>query len=250
MQQTNYLLLGERCSGTNIIAQYLHRNLGMKPTSGICFKHFPPKKISQTNQNLLPLRDLPAVLVVRDPVQWLQSFWQKPWHLAPEVRAQEFSSFIRSPCWSVYDESSNISTNDPSYGCPMGHDLDPETGKFFLSPIDLRRSKHERFLLLLRMSRSSFIVRLEDFQKNQADALVKIAETTQVDFIPNSKKIVTYKGNATFKRRLVIRLGLGRILPSQESKRKRPEVSSSDREYIWSQLRLDLEAKLGYTNRI
>jgi hypothetical protein len=65
MQPLPWVLLGERCSGTNIIERLIECNSQYRPDWSIAgFKHFP-RPIESTMVE--SLRGVPVVVVVRDP---------------------------------------------------------------------------------------------------------------------------------------------------------------------------------------
>ena len=49
------------------------------------------------------IHDRPVILVVRQPLSWLRSFYREPWHAALSLKALSLSDFIPSEWHSVWD---------------------------------------------------------------------------------------------------------------------------------------------------
>jgi hypothetical protein len=96
-------IFSERCSGSNYMEQFIRANfpdVRLSWKSG--WKHWIPEKPIRGNDDLLFL------IVCRQPFEWLRSIHRTPWHVAPPLRGLEFSEFIRSEWWCVYDEHARI----------------------------------------------------------------------------------------------------------------------------------------------
>ena len=89
-----YVLLGERCRGTNIIEKLIERNSPYRPDWSITgFKHFPKPLQSGMAEYV---RELPIAVVFRDPFSWIESLYRSPCYAAPHLKDLMLSEFMRS----------------------------------------------------------------------------------------------------------------------------------------------------------
>lgn len=146
-------IFGERCSGTNFLTKLIEKNLEVPLKFRYGWKHFPcwydtpfENRISPTqgrdyctlegNENFL------FIVIVRDPYDWLRSFFLQPFHVSHRVPRTRFYSFIRSR-WYSGDE-------DKAICGPAGiYDRDPETNGYFNNILHLRSARIENFLKLM-----------------------------------------------------------------------------------------------------
>jgi hypothetical protein len=91
-----YALLGERCSGTNYLAELLQLNFGLEVTSKYGHKHF------FGHQNYTNSDETLFVALIRDPIEWLGSFHDNPFHLAEHLRTG-WMPFLQDEFWSYHD---------------------------------------------------------------------------------------------------------------------------------------------------
>lgn len=92
----NFALLGERCSGTNYLAELMHLNFGLEITLKYGHKHFFGHRDYNNSDETL------FISVIRDPIEWLGSFQEKPFHLAEHLRTG-WMPFLRDEFWSYHD---------------------------------------------------------------------------------------------------------------------------------------------------
>ncbi|MEM1282608.1 MAG: hypothetical protein AAGG81_03560, partial [Chlamydiota bacterium] len=191
-------VFGERCSGTNFLNALIDVNF---PEQQMCYdknygpKHFLcwfvdhpfekninakyKKKSFQFNASSKCL----FVVVVRNPYDWLRSFFNKPHEVHHSLLNKGFSHFLRSE-WRHWN------------GGP-GRKIDnynPWTKKPFSNVLDLRKYKILNYLTLGRIVDNYLFVRYEDVRENPNGFVDFIAENYSLvkekDFIP----ITTYKG--------------------------------------------------------
>ena len=72
---TKYTIYGERCSGTNYLENLINENFDVKLTWEYGFKHwFGFNNLSNSDDTLF-------ICIVRNPVDWVNSFYRTPHHL-------------------------------------------------------------------------------------------------------------------------------------------------------------------------
>jgi hypothetical protein len=136
-------LFGERCSGTNFVAQLLRRNAWrLSPTDRFGWKHGFVDEVRG------PAEDTAFLLVVRDPFDWAQSLWRQPWHAAAPLRDATFSDFLRMEWHCEWGRDMELAKGDPRIGSEMLHERDPATGERFVDILALRAAKLRAHLSL------------------------------------------------------------------------------------------------------
>lgn len=126
-----YHVFGQRCSGTNALIRFVEQNF---PDLNFCekagFKHWAvPFDRTVASDTLV-------IVIARDILSWLQSLYRKPWHAHPDLKAMNFSDFIRSEWRSVRDEDFwGIEPGDGQYGKPIREEQCPLTGLPFENSI-------------------------------------------------------------------------------------------------------------------
>ena len=243
----SYILLGERCSGTNVIEAVVRRNAGLVVSHVAGFKHFPKKLTPELADEM---RRLPALLVVRHPISWLRSLYAQPWHAAPNLKSLGFSDFLRSEWMSVWDSEANIDPSDSRYGFEMLEDRDAETGQRFANVLRLRTGKLKLMLQTCVVAEAYKVVRLEDYIERPHAAVADICSVLGKPLVGEPRLIDDYKGNASWKRKLAGALVLGKVvnaLRPRRGYRAKPQVSQDDAKFIWSELDHGLEESLGYS---
>ncbi len=246
-KSSNFVLLGERCSGTNIIEAAVQLNASCSASQAAGFKHFPNLPDAETASRL---RDLPVIVVVRHPVEWAKAMYAHPWHAAPHLLSVNFSEFLRAEWYSVWNEQAFVPPDDPRYGKEMMSDRDPFTGQRYENLLRMRSGKMKLFLELASAAKTRVVVRLEDYAKNPTEVISRVC-----DAIGGSKRGSIqipdgYKGRLSWKRRVASALGLralvDKVRPPQRM-RPKPTVDKVDEEFIWSQLDMGAERLFGYT---
>ena len=248
MNMIHYILLGERCSGTNIIEKVISANSLFRPDwSLVGFKHFPRHDRSF---KLFECRDIPVILVVRESVSWLRSFYNQPWHASPLLKSMSFSEFIRSEWKSVWDSDTNTPSDSDDFMKEILLDRNPYTGERYDNVISLRTGKLKHMLEIYDQLNRKLIVRLEDYQSSPGKTIQRILSTLGSS-VPDVPSIPSgYKANTTVISRSLTALGLASIYKSRTQLKSNnkclSEISPDDFEYIKSNLDPLLEARVGY----
>lgn len=225
-----FQVLGERCSGTNLVKRLLARNTPMRPTEALGWKHGFVQAVA------VPA-DLAVICVVRNAADWALSVHRRPWHAVPPMQRLGFSEFIRAP-WQSHVDRVQYFRNLPEgavLGQPLQQDRDPLTGEGFACLFDLRRAKLAGLTGFLRRDCTAAILRLEDVQADQAGAIARLAQA--LDLPPHDAPFrpVTRRLGSTF-------------VPAVNPRPSTPaELCPSDRAWMLSRLDLEQEARLGYS---
>lgn len=246
MQPLPYVLLGERCSGTNIIEKLIECNSQYRPDYSIAgFKHFP-RPIESTM--IQALRDVPVVVVVRAPFSWIESLYQSPWHAAPHLKNFSLPRFIREEWYSVWDSDTYTSPESPDYMKEILLDRNPETKQRYPNLPSLRAGKLNHMLRLSRLSTCPVVVRLEDFQKDPMATAKTILQSLRCD-IPQKLIIPRgYKG----KKGLGVKTSFSRLLallrssPMSSTHDSHASLTQLDKDFVVGMLNTSIERQLNY----
>lgn len=248
--EVGFVLFGERCSGTNIIEAAVMLNSRSCASQVAGFKHFPKPPSAEVKARL---KDLPVIIVVRHPIEWVRAMFAQPWHAATPLLSANFSEFIRMEWWSIWDERASVDPKDPRYGTEMMLDRDPCSGQRYKNLLRMRAGKIRLCLDLASAAKSAAVIRLEDYVENPTRVISQLCEA-----VGSSKEHTVqipdgYKGQLSWKRRVASVLGLrslaDKIRPPQRM-RPKPTVTAVDEEFIWEELDSQLEADIGYTRSL
>jgi hypothetical protein len=98
------------------------------------------------------------IFIIRDPYDWLRSFFSHPYHVASELR-KNFSSFI-SLTWKCYDAKMPI----PYWKVD---NFNPWTGQRFENILQLRNFKNLNYIQASHFVKNYLFVRYEDVRDDQ-----------------------------------------------------------------------------------
>lgn len=217
-------IFGERCSGTNYVAQLLRKNLrGLQPTEAHGWKHGFPDRVR------LPADDTLFVVVVRDPFTWVRSLCRMPWHAAPELHGMAIGAFLRAPWWCQWGQDMDLAADDPRQGTEMRHERDPRTGERFANVMALRTGKHHAWLDLSTRVAHAVVVRYEDAAATPAAVLRALAQRFALSRWPWLRRVAGEKG------------GPRRYVPQPLA-----PLPAADIDWIAGELDAALERALGY----
>lgn len=216
-------IFGERCSGTNWIAELLRRNLpGIRIVDDFGWKHgWPPEHPG-------PSPDCIFVIVHRDPFDWLQSLHRMPWHAAPELRGVPFGQFVRTP-WRCLWGADVDSVDEDRRGTEMLHERDPATGAPFANAMRLRAAKARAWDALRSVVTHHLGVRYEGVLADPRAFVRDFAVRFGLRRWPWFRAVTTWKG------------GRDKFVPKAA-----PPIQPSDLAWILSELDIDLERAHGY----
>jgi hypothetical protein len=100
MSNRKFVILGERCSGTNFLEEALTQNFDITYTSEYGNKHF-----FCNNNYTTASEDTVFIGIVRNPIYWLNSF-SKELHHIPSIN-KSLRNFLFNEFYSVFDEQQN-----------------------------------------------------------------------------------------------------------------------------------------------
>lgn len=224
-------IFGERCSGTSFIEAAIKKNFEIEWAGwDYGWKH-------GFSHDCFPfVDDLLVLVVVRNPVDWLGSFFRTPHHLDPEM-ITTFADFLTQPVktWEMVEDRVDEQ---------IGEDRNPNTLRPFRDVFELRARKLQYLLDELSLKVSHYyLVSYEDFKANYTASLHKIQQrfslTLRKNNVQSSKKssetfvpVEGYKGFKDF---------------GPNSKGRSYKVDDlPTAAYIYDKLDRRLEGRLGY----
>jgi hypothetical protein len=188
-------LIGERCSGTTYIQGLLANNF---PSQHVVApkKHFLPwfnlnafniSKKSKKADDLNFLGTLTdsclVVLVVRDPYDWLRSFYSHPWHVnGDKMLHKGFLNFLAHE-WRASDKKKEYASDR----------WNPYKQRRFRNVLELRKYKTLNYLQIGIVSKNFLVVRYEDAAKNPQDFIHFISENFNMQSADQFTNVLTYK---------------------------------------------------------
>ncbi|MDQ2089176.1 hypothetical protein [Marimonas arenosa] len=171
-----FQVFGERRSGTNALERFLSENTRLARSRDFGWKHgFPVFPV-------LP-RCCLFVVVVRDPFDWLKSFYRAPFEADPALADLEFSEFLRSEWKSLFTPyKSGWKGHGYALDLQVGRgeelqaDRNPITGARFANVVEMRRLKLAGHLSLLARGINAVALRYEAFLEDRAGVLEDIVQ--------------------------------------------------------------------------
>jgi len=233
MTINKFVILGERCSGTNFLEESIKQNFHINYTTEYGNKHFFCfNDYSKKNND-----DTLFIGIIRNPIYWLNSFSKELYHI-PIVN-KDIRNFLFNEFYSVMDNQNtvknngifdlnmfyNIETINPS-------DLNYMTGKKYKNVFELRKLKNFYLTNIIQTKVKNYIlINYEDLLYNYQDTLSKIKDDFNLiqrcsEFI----KITKYKKSTSYS-----------------YKQQRLITFNNDLvKIIWQYLDKEQESKLGY----
>ncbi|MHA3978374.1 hypothetical protein ACW9UR_11875 [Halovulum sp. GXIMD14794] len=226
-----FQVIGERCSGTNYLHHLVRKNLPLKPSSALGWKHGFPSAVA-----VAP--DLLVVVVARRADDWARSLYARPWHANPGVTKHGFPEFIRS-AWRTkvrLDVRARLAPWDARMGQALQWDRHPLTGRSFGNIFMLRNAKLSAHMGYMFRAGNVLVVPLERVADDPERFITETAEafalTPRSPFRPADG---TY-GHHMFWRKRDDEIDLP------------PEtLSDEDRAFMLSKLDMKQERRFGYT---
>lgn len=157
-----FVLYGERCSGTKLLQEIICKNLDVEVTWKYGWKHWYGGHSPEFGHDFSKEYDgTPVVGIVRNPITWLNSFYNMPHHVDP-VPASIHDFLTRSPFISTW-QNREIERYDDVF--------------------HLRRCKNEYLLDVIKKFVSKYIlVRYEDLRDHQASTIRSIQSALGLRF--------------------------------------------------------------------
>jgi hypothetical protein len=215
-----FTIFGERCTGTHFLQHAILKNFDIAYLKGE--KHFfghkekrnlrdvPDETLTIREKELKVFDNAPpdetiAFAMVRDPVEWIDSFFKRPHHVPPENR-KTIEQFITSDFYSIYEEG--FSKNQE-----IMDDRNWLTKERYRDIFELRKWKCEYMLNILpNQYKHFYFIRYEDLRDNYMETLDKIRvffDTSGLKCKKTSNEyesVVKYKGtyNALYEKKQVM----------------------------------------------
>ncbi len=182
-----FTVYGERCSGTNFLENAILQNFDIERVWHYQYKHFfGYYDFSEQNPIIENDDDVLFLGIIRDPVYWINSLFQKKHHL-PEENKQSIQSFLKNEFYSI-DEEGNEILNDR-------HIITHERYK---NIFELRYVKNN-FLIdtMKKQVKNYLLIRYEDLNNHYETLLEFLEKKFQLKRKTNTwVKINNYKGNS------------------------------------------------------
>lgn len=229
-----FQVLGERASATNLVRKLIEKNIAIRHSGAMGWKHAVPR------MGVIPA-DFLVVVAVRNAESWALSMHKRPWHLAPQLQENDFSSFIRSPWHGVVDRVSDFGdlhpdVRDGARGQILQYDRHPITGRPFDNLFQMRNVKLAAHLGLLNRGCNLMLVKAETVQADPEGFVARVSDHLSLPMKGDAFRGVTRRLGNRFK------LSVDADVRGETPK----EMSAEDRAFMRGALDLDLERVLGY----
>lgn len=200
MSNRKFVILGERCSGTNFLEEALTQNFDITYTSEYGSKHF-----FCNNNYTTASEDTVFIGIVRNPIYWLNSFSKELYHI-PSINKQ-LRNFLFNEFYSVFDEQQNkksmmdfnIFSNNVSE--PINpKDLNYLNGNKYKNIFEMRKLKNHYLMNIMpRKVKNYILINYESLLYNY-DATLNTLQS-KFDLVKKNEtyvKIKNYKKSDTY----------------------------------------------------
>jgi len=229
MTINKFVILGERCSGTNFLEEAITQNFDINYTTEYGNKHFFCFNNYTNNENTL------FIGIIRNPIYWLNSFSKELHHL-PNIN-KNLKNFLFNEFYSVLDIQ-NVKKNMLEFNTFQNseivnpRDLNYLNGNKYKNIFELRKMKNEYLMNIMpRKVKNYILINYENLLYNYEDTLNNI----HIKFNLSKKndtfiKIKNYKKSNTYnyKQQRIITFNHNLL------------------HVIWNNLDTEQENKLGY----
>lgn len=168
----NFTIYGERCSGTNYLEKVMKLNFDNCPiTWNYGWKHFfgfDDYKLDNAENTLF-------ICIVRDPVDWINSFYRQMWHLPLKynrtlIESAKMKKFLHGEFWSFDDNNGNKDTSKE-----IMEDRHLQTKNRYKNIFELRYTKLKYLMEELPRKVNHFIfIRYEDLTNDFENTMTRI----------------------------------------------------------------------------
>lgn len=211
---TRFTIYGERCSGTTYLESLILENFNISITWDYGWKHFFgfhdfKKRNADDDQTLF-------IGIVRNPVNWIQSFFSTPFHIPAELT--QIVPFLNNEFYSINDD-----------GTVRPEDLNYITNRKYKNIFELRRYKNHYLMNVMKTNVKNYILinyeKLKDdtftclnILQKQFNLIRKSPIYKNIDYYKNIKTSLYSNNKSTFKLpQRVVSTIIGSIDVSQES---------------------------------
>jgi hypothetical protein len=220
-----FSIFGERCTGTHFVQYALLNNFNIKyevlREKPIKEKHFFGFNEDMFNSDIADKTLF--IYVVRDPVDWIDSFFKRLHHVPPENKVS-IENFIYNKFYSIYELGDKI-------GDEIMEDRNMITKERYRNIFELRKVKNDYMMNYVKNKVKNFLIlKYEDLRDDYENTLNKIKNQFNLTQIqPKYVRIEKYKGTYSlnyFKKPILLE----------------PHIIA----YIKCMIDLNQEKKLGY----
>ena len=178
-----FTIYGERCSGTNFLLHALEDNFELEFSCTYAWKHFfghyQFNNLNEENETLF-------IGIIRNPIDWIDSFYNKMHHVPPENKIS-INAFLFNEFYSIYENSSK----------EIMEDRNIITQDRYKNIFQLRYIKNNYLINEMpKLVKNYLLIRYEDLRDNYEVVLEFICKKFNLKRKNNIfKKIDTYKGH-------------------------------------------------------
>jgi hypothetical protein len=213
-------ILGERCSGTTFVEYAIMTNFGLEYYT-IYRKHFFGHDLVEFNTE--KMAETLLICVVRDPVDWIDSFFKRHHHVT-QHNFKNIFNFLNNEFHSIYELP-------PRNGQEIMEDRHIITKERYRNIFELRKTKNHYMMHEVPKHVPHYLLlRYEDLRDNYDETLDRIAQQFNLARIENPyKKIIKYKGTYT-----------------AEYAKKPILISERNQQVVMKMVDIEQEKQLGY----
>jgi hypothetical protein len=218
-----FTILGERNSGTHFV-EYAFKFNFSSLTYLKNVKHF----FGYGELDTLPSLDETLIIcIVRDPIEWIDSFFKRLHHV-PAENKNSINNFIKNEFYSIYEEGEKNNTE-------IMEDRNMITGERYKNIFELRKVKNNYLMNELpKKAKHVFLLRYEQI-RDSYDETMKIIQN-KFNLIKNENHLSSYKQIPNYKGTYTALYSKKPILLSEEIQ-----------EYIRNHVDKEQENLLGYS---
>lgn len=180
MTLTKYHIYGERSSGTNFLDESLVRNFeatesikGVSDVTNEEFKKYGHKHWFGNHLDLSDTDDTLFICIVRDPIKWLKSLYNKPRYISL-LMVENQEKFLTD---EVVSGGYFYSKTKPHDSHMLTREYDSSTGKNYNSIFELRHKKMKWICEdLPKLVKNYILIRYEDLVEDFQSTMKKIED--------------------------------------------------------------------------
>jgi len=183
-----FTLYGERCSGTNFLFHAIKKNFNLEYTDEYGNKHFfGYYDFNKETNNKEKENETLFIGIIRNPIEWIDSFIKLPHHLPFENKINH-RSFLFNSFYSLYDDTKLEIMEDRNMNSP--------TLERYKNIFELRNVKADFLSIQMpKKVKNYLLIRYEDLRDNYENVLKFIEKKFDLKRVNKTFiKIEKYKG--------------------------------------------------------